>query len=605
VDEELKILLLEDNSTDAEITRRLLLKQQPGYHISIAYDRDSYVAALDEFQPDVILSDHSLPQFDSTEALSLARKKIRDVPFIMVTGTVSEEFAAGIMRSGADDYILKDRLKRLPTAIEKVVGQKRIAGEKQQAEQKLIQSEANLRAIFENTAEGFLLLDRNGFVKVFNNIAATFRSCVTSEIIGVGDRIQDFVKGREKIFLEQVIARVLNGETVHYEYSCKEIKGRITWLDFSIMPVREAAEITGICASVRDVTQRKLAEQEKEFDGNNVSALINNTKDLMWSIDLHFKLITFNTAFAEYVHAACGYSLKKQDSILATFQRTESWKGFKKYYERAFKGESFTVTIRHSTTWSEISFYPIYNASSVVGTACFSRDITERKNSELALKALEDKISDQKLQDQKKITQTVIRAQEKERNHLGQELHDNINQILAASKMHLDIAGRDNEEVKRLTQYPKELLNLSINEIRELSRRQVTPLKDVNLKELLERIIADLQKMGSIQTSFTFDFTPHLPDDDLKLNIYRIVQEQVNNILKHAGAKKVIISVTAAGNLIHIMIKDDGKGFDTSKARKGIGISNIINRTESFNGTITITSSPGKGCSLDFSMPFQ
>jgi len=113
----LNILMLEDSRSDAELIQRLILKQKPGCRFRLAIDEDTYRQALDEFHPDIILSDHSLPAFNSVNALLIARQKFPGIPFIMVTGTVSEEFAADIMKSGADDYILKDRPARLPDAI--------------------------------------------------------------------------------------------------------------------------------------------------------------------------------------------------------------------------------------------------------------------------------------------------------------------------------------------------------------------------------------------------------------------------------------------------------------------------------------------------------
>ncbi|MCW3119632.1 MAG: domain S-box-containing protein, partial [Chitinophagaceae bacterium] len=144
----LKILLLEDNGTDAEIIRRFLLKEKQFIEFRHVLNRQSFLQALDQFKPDIILSDHALPQFNSTEALSIARGRFPDIPFIMITGTVSEEFAAEIIKSGADDYILKDRINRLPLAMDNALYQRKIKKEKQEALEKLIQSEEKYRTIF-------------------------------------------------------------------------------------------------------------------------------------------------------------------------------------------------------------------------------------------------------------------------------------------------------------------------------------------------------------------------------------------------------------------------------------------------------------------------
>jgi signal transduction histidine kinase len=223
---------------------------------------------------------------------------------------------------------------------------------------------------------------------------------------------------------------------------------------------------------------------------------------------------------------------------------------------------------------------------------------------ERAFRAMEQEVLNQKIQEQKKITRAILNAQEKERNHIGQELHDNISQILASSKLFLCAAGDENEAVKELVKYPMELIDSSIHEIRRLSSRHVTPIKDVDLQELVQSLLDSLRENTSINTTFQYDVDNRELSDDLKLNIYRIIQEQINNIVKHAAPGEVDISVQAEENGLHIEIKDDGQGFDINKKRKGIGISNMMNRIESFNGQMLIDSSPGKGCSVHIDIPY-
>src|SRR5947199_328268 len=104
MEETMKILLLEDSPADAEIIKRFLLKEKMNCEFRLVMDRKGFLEALDEFSPRVILSDNSMPQFNASEALKITRQRNQYIPFIMVTGTVSEEFAASIIKQGADDY---------------------------------------------------------------------------------------------------------------------------------------------------------------------------------------------------------------------------------------------------------------------------------------------------------------------------------------------------------------------------------------------------------------------------------------------------------------------------------------------------------------------
>jgi CheY-like chemotaxis protein len=121
----LKVLMLEDTDEDIHLILRELSKSGIQYDYKVVDAKPDFEAALNEFNPDVILSDHSMPMFNSLEALvsikEFQKKTGKRIPFILVTGTVSGEFAEQCIRAGADDYILKDHLKRLPEVIRKAM----------------------------------------------------------------------------------------------------------------------------------------------------------------------------------------------------------------------------------------------------------------------------------------------------------------------------------------------------------------------------------------------------------------------------------------------------------------------------------------------------
>jgi len=129
MEKSLKILLLEDDPTDAEMIQWMLLNSKKNCSFKVVMDRENFLISLKEFSPDVILSDHSMPQFSANEALKFTRQWSNHIPFILVTGTVSDEFASAIIKQGADDYILKDRMTRLPASIDAAISQRRIQKE--------------------------------------------------------------------------------------------------------------------------------------------------------------------------------------------------------------------------------------------------------------------------------------------------------------------------------------------------------------------------------------------------------------------------------------------------------------------------------------------
>jgi signal transduction histidine kinase len=137
MEKELKILMLEDMQDDVGLIERTLTKQGIQFVSKRVDTREEFIDALDAFDPDVILSDHALPQFNSLEALTICRNQHIDIPFILVTGTVSEEFAVSCLKQGADDYVLKSNLVRLPSAIQNALKQRHHEHKRKKAEKAL------------------------------------------------------------------------------------------------------------------------------------------------------------------------------------------------------------------------------------------------------------------------------------------------------------------------------------------------------------------------------------------------------------------------------------------------------------------------------------
>jgi signal transduction histidine kinase len=143
----LKILILEDVEDDVELIKRTLRKAGLEFNARQEDTRSGFLRALQDYQCDVILSDHSLPQFDSVEALALAKIHAPQTPFILVTGAVSEEFAVTCLKEGADDYVLKSNLARLPNAITNALKQRQAEDAKARAAQALQSQNAELKKI--------------------------------------------------------------------------------------------------------------------------------------------------------------------------------------------------------------------------------------------------------------------------------------------------------------------------------------------------------------------------------------------------------------------------------------------------------------------------
>ncbi|MBL7699979.1 MAG: hypothetical protein JNK79_17565, partial [Chitinophagaceae bacterium] len=191
------------------------------------------------------------------------------------------------------------------------------------------------------------------------------------------------------------------------------------------------------------------------------------------------------------------------------------------------------------------------------------------------------------------------------REEIGVELHDNINQVLSSAKMYFETAydegGRDVLLEKGLTH-----LRNAMEEIRKLSHRLVAPeLTKISLVQAIANLAQNSRETGSLHLQYeTANFTEERVSNEIRLALYRIVQEQFNNILKHAKAKNVLIMLDMTSSTIFLTIRDDGRGFDSSVTRYGIGLRNITNRVKLYNGHMEVQSEPGKGCQLKVAVPY-
>lgn len=237
------------------------------------------------------------------------------------------------------------------------------------------------------------------------------------------------------------------------------------------------------------------------------------------------------------------------------------------------------------------------NPIRLIGAA---NDITEKKK-------LQQALQEEKMRQQRAVAEATIRGQENEREQLGIELHDNITQILATARLYLESTANTNAEACKISK-SRDLIILATKELRKLSHSLLPPsLQEFGLKQALEELTGAIAETGHLEFDNQWeDFDQVLLDKDQQLTVYRIVQEQLNNIIKHAGAEKVRISLSISGKEhVELSIKDNGKGFDPTQKRNGVGLRNIISRVEFYYGHASINSRPGHGCELKVVFPIM
>jgi signal transduction histidine kinase len=199
----------------------------------------------------------------------------------------------------------------------------------------------------------------------------------------------------------------------------------------------------------------------------------------------------------------------------------------------------------------------------------------------------------------------LLKMLENERLMIGQELHDNVTQLLCTAKLHLDVLEvfrDDNVQAKKAT---VELILEAIEEMKKLSRGlMLQRLKKETLLESIKTFVDDLRSINQMNIIFgVHQFNEALLTENQKIHIYRILQEQFRNITQHSKAKNVVMTLETDDKNIELIIDDDGIGFNPQAQVNGVGLLSIRERVKLLEGQCEITTSPGKGCQLHIIIP--
>ncbi|HLK29775.1 MAG TPA: sensor histidine kinase [Puia sp.] len=207
----------------------------------------------------------------------------------------------------------------------------------------------------------------------------------------------------------------------------------------------------------------------------------------------------------------------------------------------------------------------------------------------------------------KEFFKMLILIQEEERTRIGHELHDGVNPLLALAKLYLEMVPANSPKEKFAKEQICSVILSAIENIRIISSQLVISQKtSSSLIELIAELVKKINGIGLFKINFSFSREKKLNElcPEKKLVLYRIVQEQLNNVMKHSKAQHVEVKLSFKKENIYLSVQDDGVGFDVSKSGNGIGLMNITTRIKQFNGMMQIESEPGKGCSMNIAMPF-
>ncbi|MDP1810681.1 MAG: PAS domain-containing protein [Sediminibacterium sp.] len=364
------------------------------------------------------------------------------------------------------------------------------------------------------------------------------------------------------------------------------------WEGIKIYPSED-----GLTFFSKNITKRKKLENAVRLSNELYENISRATSDTIWDWDIAKDKIKYNSS----MYKMFGYTATTFDNISDSWEdkiHPDDYRRVKDAVNEVFEKKLRKLQIEYRFRAADKSYKYIFDRAFViydtegkpVRMAGAMQDITWQKEEELI------------------IAKASIEAQENERNYIGRELHDNINQILTGVLLNLERTRRlGTGEIKEMAETSLSYLKEAIHDIREISHR-LAPVSfdDFSLNLLFKSLLANINVDNHFQINLHFDeYDKDQISHDIQINLYRILQEQVNNIIKHSQANAIEVNVILSGNRVKMNIKDNGIGFDTQSIRKGIGLANMQKRVEIFGGFFTVNASPGNGCEIIVEIPLK
>jgi PAS domain S-box-containing protein len=723
----LRILILEDMASDAELMIYELRQAGVAFSHRRVSDREHFHTALQEYEPDLILSDFHLPSFDGLEALSLAQATRPEIPFIFVSGAMGEEVAIDSLKRGATDYVLKDRLARLAPAVRRALREAEERQERRQAEMALRHSEQRYRILLKNIPAVVY--------KGYWDCSVDFVDEKVEELTGYPKKVFDsrelkwsdlLIPADREHFQEAFLCGLRGSRSYIREYRIRRKDGETIWIqDRGQILCTPDGRVDYISGVFFDVTARRQAEEALHAASAYARSLIEASPDPLVTISPAGKIMDVNEAtekitgvarhdlvgtdfsdyFTEPDKAREGYqlvfsqgmvrdyplairhvsgqiidvlynatvyrnesgevqgvfaaarditarkqaeeALRESENRFASFMRylpgfavmrdvqghylfaNEAWERMRRLQGQVWQGKSLAelwlpeaVDTFHDSdllvlergeplqTIEEIpqddgihnwlvNKFPILDKDGkpiLIGSVGI--DITRRQRAEEALRESEQRL--------RFLTSQLLSAQERERKRISMELHDELGQSLAVLKLQIRaIERRLGEDQQDLKEFCRELLRYLdgvIDNVRRLSR-DLSPaiLEDLGLQSALKYLIDGVSKHYTVTHSFGVEKLDQLFPSDAQIIIYRIFQECLSNISKHAGASEVSIDIREENGHIAIVMEDNGSGFDLAQVSargiesRGMGLAALDERCRMLGGSLQIRTEPGQG----------
>jgi len=527
------------------------------------------------------------------------------------TGTAIDEEASLDLPSGLRHYHstlipVRDDSGR----IHRIVGISRDITERKRMEETLHERAQALRAVVENSPDIIARYDTQ-CRRIYVNPAMQAIFGLPSEEM-LGKTPAELLPSRappwgSQAYMKKIQEVLESGQEHQLEFPFRTVQGEARWGHARMVPEfgMEGA-VASVLAVTRDITSFKKAEAHLEETRTRLLSVLRTIPDLVWLKDVEGVYLACNHAFERFLGAKEADIIGKTDydfvdAALADFFRQKDREATAAGH--VCLNEEWVPYAGGSRVLLETRKVPVQGADGkVLGVLGISRDITERKGMEHDLKASQHLL--------RQLAARNETAREDERKHLTREIHDELGQYLLALRLGVSVVdlqfGATNASLHEKTQRLIEMVDTTIKVVRNVVASLRPTALDMGIVSALEWLAGEYSERTGIQCEL------HISEEDIPLDdarstaIFRIVQESLTNIVRHAQANKVVITLERSETNCLLEVRDNGRGFDPSlRKEKSFGLVSIRERALMLGGEVEISSAPGRSTVIRVHIPLH
>ena len=617
----LRVLVIEDSESDAGLIVRLL---ERGGYITIHKRVEAAVemkAALEKQDWDIVIADYSMPQFDAFAALKLLQESGRDIPFIVASGTMGEDPAVAMMKAGAHDYVMKDKIARLVPAVKRELGDCEVRRTRRRAEEALRQSEERYRALYEDNPSMYFTTDAEGTILSVNWFGAEQLGYRIEELVGQPVLMRFHPDDRESVRQQITICLQKPMQVIHWEFRKVRKDGSVLWVKEAARSVRGADGNPVVLIVCEDITERKRAEEERM----RLVTAIEQSAEAIFITDKDWIINYVNPAFERITGYDRTEIMGRHTRILKSNMHDKSF--YKRIRIILARGDVWSGRLtnkkRDGTFYeAEVTASPVRDSSgAIINYVSIHRDITHEVRLEKQLR-----------QSQKMEAIGTL---------AGGIAHD-FNNILAAITGYTELAhsrvqegsmehrylGQVLKAGSRATSLVRQILTFSRQTEQERKPVPVTPIVEEVLKLLRPSLPSTIEIREDIAISpeggvVLADPTQlHQVLMNLSTNAAYAMRTQ-GGVLSlslseiHADTS-IIVHDLKPGSYVRLTVSDTGHGMDAAVMERifdpyfttkgagegsGMGLAVVQGIVKNLGGAITVYSEPGKGTTFHVYLP--